>query len=77
MELSELKMVFDAGGLTSAVVSNAVMSRGFILIFNDKNKNAIAMTSQRDESPRVFKTIDAAVRNAEKVGFMKIVVDLK
>ncbi len=77
MEILELKSIFDNGGLVSASVCRAPMGKGFILIVKSKSKKDIAMTSQRDDSPRTFKSMDAAVRNAEKIGFKKIMVDLK
>jgi len=76
MELYELKNVFDAGGLTSVTVARAVLSGEYILIFKNKNNQSICMSSQRSETPRTFKTIDAAARNAEKVGFKEITVNL-
>jgi len=36
----------------------------------------VVMTSQRESTPRLFKTIDAAVTNAHKIGFKQITVDL-
>ncbi len=78
MELKELKNVFDSGGLKSAIVYKAVLVGGYILVFKDKNGNSKVMTSQRDVKghPRGFKTIDAAVKNAQKVGFKTVTVDL-
>jgi len=77
MELKELKIVFDAGGLTQAVVKDAPLMGGYILTFKTKTSRAYVMTSQRgEEQPRAFKSIDAAVANAQKVGFMKVLVDL-
>ena len=50
---------------------------GYILIAKTVNKNVHMMTSQREESntPRAFKTIDAAAANAQKIGFKKISID--
>jgi len=51
---------------------------GYILIAETVNKNVHVMTSQREESntPRAFKSIDAAAANAQKIGFKKISIDL-
>ena len=76
MELYELKNVFDAGGLVSATVSKAVLDKRFILIFKTKSNSSVVMTSQRESTPRLFKTIDAAVTNAHKIGFKQVTVDL-
>lgn len=78
MELKELKVIFDSGGLKSATIKQAPMMQGYILIAQTTNKSVHVMTSQREESevPRTFKTIDAAAANAKKVGFRKITLDL-
>jgi len=73
MELKELKNVFDAGGLKSAVVTSAVMGEGFIVIVTDSNKKQHTMSAQRSDSqPRVFKSIGAAITNATKIGFREV-----
>ena len=78
MELKEMQVVFDAGGFISATVSRAPLVGGYMLTVKNKNGRDTPMTSQRDTKghPRGFKTIDAAVTNAKKIGFTKITVDL-
>jgi len=78
MELKQLQVVFDAGGLKSATIASAPMGAGYILIVKDVHKKEHMMTSQRDETqqPRVFKSIDAAVANAAKIGFRELKVVL-
>jgi len=51
---------------------------GYMLSVKTKKGSDHPMTSQRDTKghPRGFKTIDAAVANARKVGFTKITVEL-
>lgn len=77
MELKELKVLFDNGALKTATVKRAPLMNGYILIAETVNKNVHVMTSQREESntPRAFKTIDAAAANAQKIGFKKISID--
>ena len=77
MELKELKVLFDNGGLKTVTIKRAPLMNGYILIVKTVNKNVHVMTSQREESntPRAFKTIDAAAANAQKIGFMKISID--
>jgi len=77
LELKELKVLFDNGGLKTVTVKRAPLMDGYILIAETVNKNVHVMTSQREESniPRSFKTIDAAAANARKIGFKKISVD--
>ena len=74
MELKELKVIFENGGLKSVTIKRAPLMQGFILIAVNANKEVHVMTSQN--VPRAFKTIDAAVSNAQKIGFQKITVDL-
>ena len=78
MELKELKVIFENGGLKSVTIKRAPLMQGFILFAVNANKEVHVMTSQREESnvPRAFKTIDAAVSNAQKIGFQKVTVDL-
>jgi hypothetical protein len=79
MELKQMQVAFDAGGLISAAIVRAPLMNGYILIVKNKNGVEHVMTAQRDTAghPRSFKTIDAAVANAQKIGFMTVNVDLK
>jgi hypothetical protein len=49
-----------------------------MLTFTDKENKTLMMTAQRSDSrePRLFKSLDAAVGNANKIGFKKIQVEL-
>ena len=78
MELKEMQTAFDAGGLVSVTVVRAVLVGGYMLSVKTKKGSDHPMTSQRDTKghPRGFKTIDAAVANARKIGFTKITVEL-
>nr|SHO16070.1 Putative plasmid replication protein RepB [Moritella viscosa] len=77
MELKEMQVAFDAGGLISVTVFRAPLVGGYMLSVKTKKGSDHPMTSQRDAKghPRGFKTIDAAVANAQKVGFTKITVE--
>ena len=83
-QLKEMKLLFDAGALASCYIKHAVMQSGYILVVQ-RNKRAIAdggdavehLHGQRDlESPRTFKTIDAAVSTAREIGFRKVSVEI-
>ncbi len=78
MELNQLKVIFDSGALKSAVVTVEVLGKGYNLMFEGKDGKKYMMTKQRSDShePRPFKTIDAAVGNASKIGFKNIRVQL-
>ena len=78
MELKELKIVFDSGGLKSAIIKKAPLMNGYILIIETTNKKSHVMTAQRETKhvPRTFKSIGAAASNAQKIGFQHIAIDL-
>lgn len=70
MQKSEAAVRFDSGGLKKAEIVKAPMSAGYVLLLD-----GTVMAAKR-EPERVFKTIDAAVKTAEDIGFKKIVVTL-
>ncbi|WP_281870244.1 hypothetical protein [Vibrio nigripulchritudo] len=70
MQIKDLKLLFDAGSLKKAVVCQSPMGKGYLLMC-DKH----VMQAQRG-GERVFKTIDAAVESASKVGFASVEVQL-
>lgn len=78
MELKELKIIFDSGGLKAATIKKAPLMNGYILIVESTSRNVHVMTAQRENSnvPRAFKSIDAASANAKKIGFQEIKLDL-
>jgi hypothetical protein len=77
MELNELKNVFDAGGLKSAIVTSATMQRGYIVIVTDSKKKEHVLSAQRSDSQaRVFKSITAAITNATNIGFREVLFKL-
>jgi len=82
MEIKDAKIMFDGGAFKSAVVARMPMSKGYTVTFNvhPKFKSLTTyyfLTGQRTkDEPRIFSSIDAAVLNAQKVGFQTITVDL-
>ncbi|PSU80698.1 plasmid replication protein RepB [Photobacterium phosphoreum] len=76
MEIKEAKLHFDAGQLREAKVINAAMEQGYNLYLIGKRvSDNVFVTAQRSgDNPRVFKTIDAACRNAKEIGFRTIEV---
>lgn len=79
MELNEMQAAFHAGGLVSATIVKAPLVGGYILIVKTKLGQDKALTAQRDKNgaPRGFKTIDAAVSSAVKIGFQTITFNMK
>lgn len=77
MELNELKNVFDAGCLKSAIVTPAPLQDGFIVMVTDSKKKQHTMSAQRSDShPRVFKSITTAITNATNIGFREVLFKL-
>ncbi|MCP4588392.1 plasmid replication protein RepB [Pseudoalteromonas sp.] len=78
MEIKDLKMLFDNGALKAATVTEEMMGSGYVVVFNAKNKShQYHISGQRTKGePRVFKTIDAAVKNAYDIGFRTVTVSL-
>lgn len=78
MEIKDLKSLFDNGALKTATVTKAMMGTGYTVIFDAKDKSKhYHISGQRTKGEaRVFKTIDAAVKNAHDIGFQNITVSL-
>lgn len=82
MEIKDAKILFDGGAFKDAVIARMPMSRGYTVTFNIQPKfksltTYYFLTGQRTkDKPRVFSSIDAAVKSAQNVGFKKITVDL-
>jgi hypothetical protein len=55
-----------------------MMNTGYTVVFDAKDKSKqYHISGQRTKGePRVFKTIDAAVKNAHDIGFQTITVSL-
>ncbi len=70
MQIKDLKLLFDGGSLKSVTVIKAPMSIGYLLMC-DRH----ILQAQRG-GDRIFKTIDSAVENAQKIGFKVISVKL-
>ena len=78
MEIKELKVLFDNGALKTATVTKAMMNTGYTVVFDAKDKSKqYHISGQRTKGePRVFKTTDAAIKNAHDIGFKTITVSL-
>lgn len=78
MEIKELKVLFDNGALKTVTVTKKMMGSGYVVIFDAKDKSKqYHISAQRTKGePRVFKSIDAAVKNAHEIGFHTITVSL-
>jgi hypothetical protein len=68
MQEKEIKLLFHAGVLKSVTIHATPMETTWYLSFSQKKGAYFHMDAQR-KSPRVFKTIDAAFRAAQYIGF--------
>ena len=76
MQELQVKTLFDAGSLKSAIVSDAVFSEGYILIFVGKNGDRHVIEKQRG-GERIFRTLQGALSTAYGIGFRNIEVRLE
>lgn len=78
MQVKEAKIRFDAGIYKSALVTEAIAAKGYNLhLLGKKKSDDIFIVSQRDTgAPRLFKSTDAALKNARDIGFTEITVKL-
>jgi len=77
--LQELKAkwVFEQGGFSKALVAMVPMGNGYHLHLVKFGRNSESELIERQRGGwRVFKTIDAAVQTARKIGFRRVEVDL-
>jgi hypothetical protein len=75
MEIKDLKIVFDNGGLKKATITKNIMGVGYIVLFDAKDKKNHTISGQRTKGDsRVFKTIDAATKNIHEIGFREITI---
>lgn len=73
MKEAELRLLFEGGLFTTAMICRHPMADNWMLKF-DRTKGApVFMDSQRI-SPRAFKTWDAAFQTAHDIGFQEVAV---
>lgn len=78
MQLKDLRILFDSGVLTKATITNNILGQGYIVTVSAKDKKQYNLCGQRTQGePRVFKSIDAAVRNISDIGFREVTVTIK
>lgn len=67
---AEAILLFDTGSLTSSFAAPSVVSSGWILHF--KAKGCIYVLSAQRDDLRVFKSADAVISTANKIGFKEV-----
>lgn len=75
MQELQIQTLFHAGSLKSAIVSNAALEKGYILIFVGRNGERHCIEKQRGGS-RIFRTLQGAISTAYGIGFRTIEVTL-
>ena len=74
MQEREAKLLNKSNDLVSLVVEQASDKQGWLIRLTEKNQSSHYLVSKRGDSPRVFKTSDAALRCCERIGFHQIEV---
>lgn len=69
LDSKHLKMLFDAGALREARIADAPMEPGYHVICIKNDGSEDILTIARTSTPRVIKTLDAARRAVEGIGF--------
>lgn len=65
MELSELKNIFDAGGLKSAIVIPAALEDGYCIIVTDTKRANHVMTAQRSNGQPTLSKLTGSIVSLE------------
>jgi len=78
MDLRSLKILFNDGGLTTAVVVKAPFEqKGWLLHFQRRSGGVAVIGTVRDpETAKIFRSLDAAASAAQDIGFPQVVVKL-
>jgi len=75
LEIKDLKLLFASESLVNATVTPYIMGKGYVVAVNTKGNKQYLLSGQRSNGkPRVFKSIDAAVKNTADIGFHEVIV---
>ena len=74
LELKELQMVFDVGGLQQAIISEWAIANAYNVTFKGKDGEYGFKGQRQKNALREFKSIDAAMSSIRKVGFKKALI---
>ena len=73
VDLSEMRKLFQAGALKEAIVAPAPMQRAaWVLTVVRTDGSLEYITIARTDRHKVYKSLDAAHSDAQKVGFMEV-----
>jgi hypothetical protein len=76
MQEREAKLLHKSNDLESISIHRAEDKNGWVMQLIDKNGNKDYLVSKRHDSPRIFKTSDAALRCSHKIGIKQVDVIL-
>ena len=76
MQEREAKTLCKSGDMELAIVSPSSDKKGWSVRFVDKQSRPHDLVSKRMDTPRVFKTSDAALRCCLRIGFRQVEVHM-
>ena len=79
MRLNEAQMLVESGSVDSATVFRSETEEGWVLkISIAKDGISFPLELQAERGPiRIFKSVDAAINSAEKIGLSNVIIILK
>lgn len=76
MNLSEMRMLFEAGALQQAILANAPMGEGFVMLVRRTDGKEEYMTVAKEERHKVYKSLEAARADAKRIGFKEVLLQV-
>ena len=70
--MKQAKMLFNEGVFNDVYIVTDDMIGGFAVVFEKKNGEEVALRTQRDDSPKVFKEVDSAINAVRSIGFNSV-----
>lgn len=67
--MAEAKRLFSMGVLEKVLFATGFGDEDWVVTFVDAKGSSCSLLPAKSRSPRIFKTLDAAVRAAREVGF--------
>lgn len=74
MNLQQIRIAFEAGGVTNPVITHSMMSDKWEVMFDVRQKeniNTVVLISKRGKT-REFRTIEAVISVLEELGFKSV-----
>ncbi len=77
IDTKEAIILFDAGALWEAVSVPVPMGEGFLLQLTAKNRKEPYTLAAQREPQRIFKSADAVIATAKKIGFGEVIFRIR